>query len=93
MIVEEYPKRNGVDVMAEAQGKASTRAKNKNNSKNYDRLYPFVKKGGKEEIKRAAAAAEENLNEYIVSSIYQRMEREGRSHMAPPGELEDSQVD
>ena len=67
--------------------------KNKNNSKNYDRLYPFVKKGGKEEIKRAAAAAEENLNEYIVSSIYQRMEREGRSHMAPPGELEDSQVD
>jgi hypothetical protein len=56
-------------------------------------MIDYVKKGGKEEIKRAAAAAEENLNEYIVSSIYQRMEREGRSHMAPPGELEDSQVD
>lgn len=81
------------DTRNNGNSRPSTRAKNKNNSKNYDRLYPFVKKGGKEEIKRAAAAAEENLNEYIVSSIYQRMEREGRSHMAPPGDLEDSQVD
>ena len=63
------------DTRNNGNSRPSTRAKNKNNSKNY------------------AAAAEENLNEYIVSSIYQRMEREGRSHMAPPGELEDSQVD
>ena len=70
------------DTRNNGNSRPSTRAKNKNNSKNYDRLYPFVKKGGKEEIKRAAAAAEENLNEYIVSSIYG--ERRAKSH-GPPG--------
>jgi hypothetical protein len=74
------------DTRNNGKAKASTRAKNKNNSKNYDRLYPFIKKGGKREIEEAAAAAKESLNIYIIKAIYQRMEKEGWSHLAPPGE-------
>mgnify|MGYP000068194689 CR=1 FL=1 len=79
------------DTRNNGMAKASTRAKNKNNSKNYDRLYPFIKKGGKKEIEEAAAAAKESLNIYIIKAIYQRMENEGWSHMAPPGEDEESE--
>ena len=55
--------------------KSTTKAKNKFNSENYDRLYPFVPKGQKEKI--AAAAAAESLNDYIVKAVYDRMKREG----------------
>lgn len=34
--------------MAEKKGTSATRAKNKWNAENYDRLYPYVKKGKKE---------------------------------------------
>lgn len=56
---------------------AATKAKNNFNSKNYDRLYPFVKAGNKEKIERAAGAAGQSLNDYVVTAVYQRMEREG----------------
>lgn len=55
----------------------ATKAKNKFNTKNYDRLYPFVKAGEKAKIEQAAKAAGQSLNDYIVTAIYQRMEREG----------------
>lgn len=58
-------------------GKASTRAKNKYQAANYDRLYPIVPKGRKAVYEAAAKAAGESLNEYIVKAIEQRMEREG----------------
>lgn len=54
----------------------ATKAKNKFNTKNYDRLYPFVKAGEKAKIEQAAKAAGQSLNDYIVTAIYQRMERE-----------------
>ena len=41
----------------------------------YDRLYPFVPKGRKAEIQAAASARGETLNEFIVKSIDERMER------------------
>ena len=56
---------------------AATKAKNAFNSKNYDRLYPFVKAGNKAKIESAASAAGQSLNDYIVTAVYQRMEREG----------------
>lgn len=58
---------------------AATKAKNNFNSKNYDRLYPFVKAGNKAKIERAASAAGQSLNDYVVTAVYQRMEREGHS--------------
>lgn len=58
-------------------GTAATKAKNKFNSKNYDRLYPFVKAGDKAKIEQAAKAAGQSLNDYIVTAIYQRMKQEG----------------
>ena len=73
------------DTRNNGNSRPSTRAKNKNNSKNYDRLYPFVKKGGKEEIKRAAAAAEENLNEYSFINLSEDGERRAKSHGPPWG--------
>lgn len=59
--------------------KATTKAKNKFNSENYDRLYPFVPKGQKEKIAAAAAAVvpPESLNDYIVKAVYDRMKKEG----------------
>ena len=57
----------------------ATKAKNKFNTKNYDRLYPFVKAGEKAKIEQAAKAAGQSLNDYVVTAIYQRMEREGYS--------------
>lgn len=63
----------------EKTGSASTRAKNKYNAANYDRLYPYVPKGRKAIYEAAAKAAGETLNEYITKAIEQRMEREGKS--------------
>ncbi len=56
---------------------AATKAKNAFNNKTYDRLYPFVKAGNKAKIERAARAAGQSLNDYVVTAIYQRMEQEG----------------
>jgi uncharacterized protein (DUF1778 family) len=52
---------------------AQKRATNKYNAKAYDRLYPFVPKGRKEEIQAAADTMGETLNEFIVRAIDERM--------------------
>ena len=57
---------------------AATKAKNAFNSKNYDRLYPFVKAGNKAKIESAASVVGQSLNDYVVTAVYDRMEREGR---------------
>ena len=56
---------------------AATKAKNAFNSKNYDRLYPFVKSGNKAMIESAASAAGQSLNYSVVTAVYDRMEQEG----------------
>lgn len=66
------------DTKNTGKAKASTRAKNTFNNKNYERLYPFVKTGEKAKIEKAADAAGQSLNDYVVTAIYQRMEREGQ---------------
>lgn len=55
--------------MEQKRGTAATRAKNKYNAENYDRLYPYVKKGKKERYQRAAEAAGYSLNEFIESAM------------------------
>ena len=43
--------------------------------KSYDRLNVLVPQGRREDIKAAAAAVGESMNQYIVTAINQRMEQ------------------
>ena len=62
------------------KGSAATRAKNKYNDANYDRLYPYVKKGKKAEYEKAAAAADyDSLNEFIIDAIEEKISRQENS--------------
>lgn len=58
-------------------GKTSNESKAKYNAKAYDRLYPFVPKGWKEEIQAFAESRGESLNEFIVLAVVERMQRLG----------------
>ena len=55
--------------MEQRKGTAATRAKNKYNAENYDRLYPYVKRGKKEKYQRAAEAAGCSLNEFMEKAM------------------------
>ncbi|MGL6201614.1 MAG: antitoxin [Lachnospiraceae bacterium] len=55
------------------EGSAATRAKNKYNAKAYDRLYPYVKKGKKAEYEECAKLLGISLNEFIESSLDDRV--------------------
>jgi len=58
------------------KGSAATRAKNKYNAANYDRLYPYVPKGRKAVYEAAAAAAGVSLNDYIIRALDEKVERD-----------------
>lgn len=64
--------------MAETNGKASTRAKNKYNAANYDRIALQVKKGKREELKAHAEKQGESLNAFINRAINETMERDNK---------------
>ena len=52
------------------RGQAATDAKRKYNSKNYDRIYPYVKKGKKSVYQRAAKASGfDSINDMIESAV------------------------
>lgn len=55
-------------------GKASTRAKNKYNAENYDRISLSVPKGKKETIKNYAESKNESLNGFINRAVDEAME-------------------
>ncbi len=55
--------------MDKKTGTAATKAKNKYNAANYERLYPFVKKGKKERYQKAAAAENCSLNEFMERAM------------------------
>ena len=55
-------------------GKASTKAKNKYNAANYDRLSLVVPKGKKEKIKAYAESKNESLNRFVNRAIDEAME-------------------
>lgn len=58
------------------QGTSATRAKNKYNAANYDRLYPYVPKGRKAVYEAAAKAAGMSLNEFITAALDEKVERD-----------------
>ena len=62
--------------MADSQGTAQTRAKNKYNAKAYDRVALQVKKGRKDIIKQHAEQHGESLNGFINRAIDETMERD-----------------
>lgn len=59
--------------MAENVGKASTRAKNKYNTANYDNLRIIVPKGKKDIIKEFAASKGESINGFVNRAIDEAM--------------------
>lgn len=63
--------------MAETQGKASTRAKNKYNANNYDSLRIVVPKGQKDVIKAHAEKHDKgSINGFVNRAINETMERD-----------------
>ena len=62
--------------MADSQGSAQTRAKNKYNAKAYDSLRIVVKKGRKEIIKAHAEQQGESINGFVNRAIDEAMERD-----------------
>lgn len=59
--------------MAERKGTSATRAKNKYNGENYDRLYPYVELGKKAVYQKAVEAGNyESLNALIESATDER---------------------
>ena len=62
--------------MANQQGTAQTRAKNKYNAKAYDRVALQVKKGRKDIIKAHAEQCGESLNGFINRAIDEAIERD-----------------
>ena len=59
-----------------ATSKAQQKAVQKYVQNNYDRVVLTMPKGKKEEIKAAAAAAGESMNQYILAAVDCRMERD-----------------
>ena len=67
--------------------KSDTRAKNKYNAKNYDRLAISVRKGQRDIIKSYAEKNGESLNCYINRLIFDDMEKHGEPlSTAPPSQ-------
>jgi predicted HicB family RNase H-like nuclease len=62
--------------MAQKYTEARKEGNKRWDEKNLDRISLALPKGKKEEIKSAAAAAGESMNQYISAAIDQRMERE-----------------
>ena len=60
--------------MAEGQGKPSTRAKNKYNTANYERIAHVVPKGKKAKIKAYADSKGESINGFVNKAIDKAME-------------------
>ena len=69
-----YNEDNGGGVnMENSKGKASTRAKNKYNAANYDRITLVVPKGQKSTIQAAADGVGESINQYTNKALLNRM--------------------
>ncbi len=60
----------------ERKGNSATRAKNKYNAANYDSILLRPKIGTKAAIGAAADAVGENMTEYIIKAVEERIERD-----------------
>ncbi|MBS6715020.1 MAG: hypothetical protein KH231_06055 [Dialister sp.] len=57
-------------------GKSATKAKNKYNAANYERINLVVQKGCKAVIQDAAAQAGQSVNAFINAAIAEKIEKE-----------------
>lgn len=57
-------------------GKSATKAKNKYNAANYERINLVVQKGYKAVIQDAAAQAGQSVNAFINAAISEKIEKE-----------------
>ncbi|MDF2537401.1 MAG: hypothetical protein K0S76_422 [Herbinix sp.] len=58
------------------KGTAATKAKNKYNLNNYDRLYPYVEKGKKQYYElEAKRQGYESFNQFIIDAIEEKIKR------------------
>ncbi len=64
--------------MVMADGKASTKAKNKYNAANYDSLRIVVPKGKKDVLKAHAQSKGESLNGFVNRAIDETVERDSK---------------
>ena len=55
--------------MEKKTGTAATKAKNKYNAANYERLYPFVKKGKKWRYQKAVEGAGVSLHQFMERAM------------------------
>ena len=62
-----------------ADGKASTKAKNKYNAANYDSLRIVVPKGKKDVLKAHAKSKGESLNSFVNRAIDEAVERDNKA--------------
>lgn len=62
--------------MAQKYTEARKEGNKRWDEKNLDRVSLALPKGKKEEVKAAAAAAGESMNQYIAGAIDQRLERD-----------------
>lgn len=69
-------------------GRATAKAKNRWNAKNYDRVTVMLKKGEKERVREFAAAQGESMNGFIGRLIAEAMGLDGGEDFAgeEPGE-------
>lgn len=64
--------------MPDKKGNSQTRAKNKYNAKNYDRIALQVKKGRKDVIKAHAESKGESINGFVNRAIDETIERDNK---------------
>jgi predicted HicB family RNase H-like nuclease len=61
------------DINGGNMRESQTRAKRKYDKNHYDHLHIIVKKGKREEIKKAAALQDKTLNGYVIEAIDDKM--------------------
>ena len=58
------------------KGTSATKAKNKYNTANYDRLYPYVEKGKKAFYEsEAKKAGYESFNQFVIDAIEEKIRK------------------
>lgn len=76
--------------MPKAKNRApQTKAKNKYNANNYERVYLIVKKGMKDIIKRHAENKNLSVNKYIENIVFEQLRAEGEDLDNTSGESDE----
>ena len=72
--------------MAQKYTEARKEGNRKWDAANLDRISIALPKGKKDDVKAAAVAVGESMNQYIINAVEQRMERDGLERHTGAGE-------